>query len=53
MISAYAHCADPGDAEGQVALLTAGIRRVGIRPMVNMFLSAGRRLAVERMRITS
>ena len=41
MRSAYAHCADPGDAEGQ------------IRPMVNMFLSADRRPAVERMRFTS
>jgi hypothetical protein len=53
MRSAYAHCADPGGAGGQVALFTADTRRVGIRLIVNMFLSAGRRLAVERMRITS
>jgi hypothetical protein len=53
MRSAYAHCADPGGAGGQVALFTADTRRVGIRPMVNLFLSADRSPAVERMRITS
>ena len=50
MRSAHAHCG-PRDAEGQVALFTADTRRVGITPMVNMFLSADRRLAVGRMRI--